>query len=335
MSLQTLHSLKPHPPHGLLSKLAIPNHLIGQEQSRVLMSLSGRQEKPRARINFGVHSHNKHKTGFVSTKKHTRKRTRREDKSIVYTDHSDIKYLFAKKDAKPRMIAVRFRNTTMCGISLSRECLINRKASFSKMFKHTSGDDHLLFNNSVSDQMIRRCVHGKEALDILEACTSGHRGTHSRCKNSRQKDLVPLVASSVMLGHILCNDQFAKVLLNMEVTHLGENRASWSDKLDDGSLEPYQYKAYKNNQSGALRLHACILGKACQSADLSLSTKLTGALKHDNLISIPPVCINARMSRIFEASRARGICPSITRASQSSASFGNPDILILSTNVYL
>ncbi|GKB56354.1 reverse transcriptase domain-containing protein [Tanacetum coccineum] len=35
------------------------------------------------------------------------------------------------------------------------------------------------------------------------------------------------------------------------------------------------------------------------------------------------------------SSVARGICPSITRASQSSASFGNPDILILSTNVYL
>ncbi|GJX23366.1 hypothetical protein Tco_0227811 [Tanacetum coccineum] len=32
----------------------------------------------------------------------------------------------------------------------------------------------------------------------------------------------------------------------------------------------------------------------------------------------------SRMSRIFEASRAHGICPSITRASQSSASFGNP-----------
>ncbi|GJX83127.1 hypothetical protein Tco_0332608 [Tanacetum coccineum] len=38
---------------------------------------------------------------------------------------------------------------------------------------------------------------------------------------------------------------------------------------------------------------------------------------------------------ILEASRARGIYPSITRVSQSSASFGNPDILILSTNVYL
>ncbi|GJU17890.1 reverse transcriptase domain-containing protein [Tanacetum coccineum] len=34
------------------------------------------------------------------------------------------------------------------------------------------------------------------------------------------------------------------------------------------------------------------------------------------------------MSRIFEASLARGICPSITRASQSSASFGNPDIQV-------
>ncbi|GKG08285.1 hypothetical protein Tco_0334117, partial [Tanacetum coccineum] len=41
------------------------------------------------------------------------------------------------------------------------------------------------------------------------------------------------------------------------------------------------------------------------------------------------------MSWILEASRARGICPLITRASQSSASFGNLDILILSTNVYL
>ncbi|GJT55620.1 hypothetical protein Tco_0990674 [Tanacetum coccineum] len=42
-----------------------------------------------------------------------------------------------------------------------------------------------------------------------------------------------------------------------------------------------------------------------------------------------------KMSRIFEASRARGICPSITRASQSSASFGNPISYNLSTNVYL
>ncbi|GKF60880.1 hypothetical protein Tco_0177666, partial [Tanacetum coccineum] len=45
----------------------------------------------------------------------------------------------------------------------------------------------------------------------------------------------------------------------------------------------------------------------------------------------PRVHVPNVMSRIFEASHARGICPLITRASQSSASFGNPDILILST----
>ncbi|GJU67415.1 hypothetical protein Tco_1253674 [Tanacetum coccineum] len=50
-------------------------------------------------------------------------------------------------------------------------------------------------------------------------------------------------------------------------------------------------------------------------------------------LSDPKQALRGRMSRIFEVSRA--ICPSITRASQSSASFGNPDILILSTNVYL
>ncbi|GJX81870.1 hypothetical protein Tco_0331351 [Tanacetum coccineum] len=41
----------------------------------------------------------------------------------------------------------------------------------------------------------------------------------------------------------------------------------------------------------------------------------------DNMVKIYTA---TRMSWIFEASRARGICPSITRASQSSASFGNP-----------
>ncbi|GKD78110.1 hypothetical protein Tco_1340731, partial [Tanacetum coccineum] len=29
-----------------------------------------------------------------------------------------------------------------------------------------------------ADQMIRRCVHGKEALDILEACHNGPTGGH-------------------------------------------------------------------------------------------------------------------------------------------------------------
>nr|GFA88161.1 reverse transcriptase domain-containing protein [Tanacetum cinerariifolium] len=60
------------------------------------------------------------------------------NKSIVHTDHSALKYLFAKKDAK---------------------------------------DDPFLFK-ICTDQVIQRCVHGKEALDILVACHNGPTGGH-------------------------------------------------------------------------------------------------------------------------------------------------------------
>nr|GEY01454.1 reverse transcriptase domain-containing protein [Tanacetum cinerariifolium] len=60
------------------------------------------------------------------------------NKSIVYMDHSALKYLFAKKDSK---------------------------------------DDPYLFKICV-DQIIRRCVSGQEAIDILKACHSGPTGGH-------------------------------------------------------------------------------------------------------------------------------------------------------------
>ncbi|GKA18508.1 reverse transcriptase domain-containing protein [Tanacetum coccineum] len=63
-------------------------------------------------------------------------------KTIVYTDHSALKYLFAKQDAKPRIC---------------------------------------------TNQIIRRCVDGREANDILDAChhgpTRGHHGPNYATKN--------------------------------------------------------------------------------------------------------------------------------------------------------
>nr|GEX94367.1 reverse transcriptase domain-containing protein [Tanacetum cinerariifolium] len=61
------------------------------------------------------------------------------NKSIIYTDHSALKYLFAKKDAKARL---------------------------------------LRWILTYADQIIRRCVAGKEAIDILNACHSGPTGGH-------------------------------------------------------------------------------------------------------------------------------------------------------------
>ncbi|GJS93798.1 reverse transcriptase domain-containing protein [Tanacetum coccineum] len=161
-------------------------------------------------------------------------------KSIVYTDHSAIKYLFAKKDAKPRLmrwilllqefdviIRDKKRAENLAADHLSRlenphqdkfenkeiteifpletlgsvalrvdstlwfvdfanyhagNFIINgmssqQKNKFFKDVKHYFWDDPFLFKICVN-QVIRRCVHGKEALDILEACHNGPTGGH-------------------------------------------------------------------------------------------------------------------------------------------------------------
>nr|GFA86877.1 reverse transcriptase domain-containing protein [Tanacetum cinerariifolium] len=83
------------------------------------------------------------------------------NKSIVYTDHSAVKYLFAKKDSKARLI---------------RWVLLLQEFTF-KDVKHYIWDDPFLFK-ICTDQVIRRCVHGQEAIDILKACHYGPTGGH-------------------------------------------------------------------------------------------------------------------------------------------------------------
>ncbi|GJT02193.1 reverse transcriptase domain-containing protein [Tanacetum coccineum] len=162
-------------------------------------------------------------------------------KSIVYTDHSAIKYLFAKKDAKPRLmrwilllqefdvvirdkkgaenlrpesffsrlenphqdklenkeitetfpletlgsVALRVDSTPWfadfanyhAGNFIVKGMSSQQKNKFFKDVKHYFWDDPFLFK-ICADQMIWRCVHGKEALNILEACHNGPTGGH-------------------------------------------------------------------------------------------------------------------------------------------------------------
>ncbi|GJR55359.1 reverse transcriptase domain-containing protein [Tanacetum coccineum] len=79
-------------------------------------------------------------------------------KSIMYTDHSALKYLLSKQDAKSRLLRSSYKNL----ISLS---VIKKE------------DDPYLFW-ICADQIIRRCVHGQEAFDILKACHEGPTGDH-------------------------------------------------------------------------------------------------------------------------------------------------------------
>ncbi|GJR96947.1 reverse transcriptase domain-containing protein [Tanacetum coccineum] len=161
-------------------------------------------------------------------------------KSIVYTDHSAIKYLFAKKDAKARLmrwilllqefdIEIRdkkgaenlaadhlsrlenphqdklenkeineaFPLETLGSVALQDQSTpwfadfanyhagkfvikgmtSQQKNKFFKDVKHYFWDDPFLFK-ICADQVIRRCVSGQEALDILKACHSGPTGGH-------------------------------------------------------------------------------------------------------------------------------------------------------------
>ncbi|GJR85142.1 reverse transcriptase domain-containing protein [Tanacetum coccineum] len=162
-------------------------------------------------------------------------------KSIVYTDHSALKYLFAKQDAKPRLLRwvlllqefdiiirdkkgaenlaadhlsrlenphqsvlenkeinetfpletlsmVSFRGDSStpwfsnfanyhAGNFFIKGMSSQQKNKFFKNVKHYFWDDPFLFK-ICADQVIRRYVHGQEAIDILKACHNGPTGGH-------------------------------------------------------------------------------------------------------------------------------------------------------------
>ncbi|GJS97243.1 reverse transcriptase domain-containing protein [Tanacetum coccineum] len=171
-------------------------------------------------------------------------------KSIVYTDHSALKYLLAKQDAKPRLLRwilllqefdvvirdkkgaenlaadhlsrlenphqselekkeitetfpletlgmVTFRGDDNApwfadfanyhaGNFMIKGMSSQQKRKFFKDVKHYFWDDPFLFK-ICADQVIRRCVHGKEALDILEACHNGPTRGHHGAKLTAKK----------------------------------------------------------------------------------------------------------------------------------------------------
>nr|GFB86056.1 reverse transcriptase domain-containing protein [Tanacetum cinerariifolium] len=146
------------------------------------------------------------------------------NKSIVHTDHSTLKYLFVKKDAKVRLLRwvlllqefdFQVLDTkgaeNLAADHLSRlenpyENVLDPKEINEKFPLETLGMVTFHGDSSSSwfadfanyhagnfivkvcaDQVIRRCVHGKEAIDIPEAChngpTGGHYGANLTAKN--------------------------------------------------------------------------------------------------------------------------------------------------------
>nr|GEW57472.1 reverse transcriptase domain-containing protein [Tanacetum cinerariifolium] len=134
-----------------------------------------------------------------------------------------------------------------------------QKKKFFKDVKYYFWDDPYLFW-ICADQIIRRCVHGKEAYDILKACHEGPtEGYHSANFTAKkvfnagkisQRDempqnviqvceifdvwgidfMGPFPSSRGNSGEVEVSNQGLKRILERTV---GENRASWSKKLKD------------------------------------------------------------------------------------------------------
>ncbi|GJT30523.1 reverse transcriptase domain-containing protein [Tanacetum coccineum] len=314
----------------------------------------------------------------------------------LYTDHSALKYLLAKQDAKPRLLCwilllqefdviirdrkgaenlaadhlsrlenphqsdpekkeiietfpletlgmVTFRgdsNTLWfadivnyhAGNFIVKGMSSQQKKKFFKDVKHYFWDDPYLFRICV-DQVIRRCVYGQEAVDILTAChnrpTGGHHGVNYTAKKvfdfgfywpmiyRDAHDLVTRFLKSLFArfrtpraiisdhGTHFCNDQFAKVMLKYGVTHrlstayhpqtsgqvkvsncglkrilertVGENRTSWSDKLEDAL---WAFRTAFKTPIGCTP-YKLVYGKACY-LPIELEHKAYWALKHCN-----------------------------------------------------
>nr|GEW85257.1 reverse transcriptase domain-containing protein [Tanacetum cinerariifolium] len=147
-----------------------------------------------------------------------------------------------------------------------------QKKKFFKDVKHYFWDDPYLFQ-ICADQIIRRCVHGQEAIDTLKAChegpTGGHHGVNLTAKKvfdagffwpTIYRDAHTMIKSCDTCqkqGKISQRDEMPQNVIQtsgqVEVSNrglkrilertVGENHASWSDKLDD-ALWPF-HTAFK------------------------------------------------------------------------------------------
>ncbi|GJU38159.1 reverse transcriptase domain-containing protein [Tanacetum coccineum] len=269
------------------------------------------------------------------------------NKSVVYTDHSALKYLFNKKDAKARLLR---------WVLLLQEFdfkVIDTKGAENYAADHLSRLENPYENTfdpkeitetfpletlsvlTSKDQSTPWCVDGKEALEILKACHSGPTGGHYGANFTAKKvfdagfywptiykdayELIKSCDACQRQGKISQRDEMPQNAIQVceifdlwgidfmgpfpspivfrllppqtsgqvEVTNrglkrilertVGENRASWSDKLDDAL---WAFRTAYKTPIGCTP-YKLVYGKACH-LPVELEHKAYWALKHAN-----------------------------------------------------
>nr|GEW70621.1 reverse transcriptase domain-containing protein [Tanacetum cinerariifolium] len=155
-----------------------------------------------------------------------------------------------------------------------------QKNKFFKDVKHYFWDDPFLFK-ICADQVIRQCVHGKEALDILEAChnepTGGHHGANLTAKKVFDAGFFwPTIYKDASISSASWFADFANYHAGNFIVK-GENRASWSDKLDDAL---WAFRTAYKIPIGCTP-YKLVYGKACH-LPIELEHKAYWALKQAN-----------------------------------------------------
>ncbi|GKC25470.1 reverse transcriptase domain-containing protein [Tanacetum coccineum] len=117
----------------------------------------------------------------------------------LYTDHSALKYLLTKQDAKPRLLGWILLLQEFDVIIHDKKGAENLAADHLSRLENPHQGDlerkeitetfplETLGMISFHDQVIRRCVHGQEAVDILTACHSGPTGGHHGANYTAKK----------------------------------------------------------------------------------------------------------------------------------------------------
>nr|GEU84716.1 reverse transcriptase domain-containing protein [Tanacetum cinerariifolium] len=144
---------------------------------------------------------------------------------------------------------------------------------------------YLVLSKSI---IIRRCVHGREAFEILKACYEGPSGGHHGANLTAKKvfdagffwPLIYRDAHEMIKSCDICQRQ-GKISQRDEMPKnkrtVGENRTSWSDKLDDAL---WAFRTTYKTLIGCTP-YKLVYGKSCHLS-MELEHRAYWALKHVN-----------------------------------------------------
>nr|GEW49782.1 reverse transcriptase domain-containing protein [Tanacetum cinerariifolium] len=227
-------------------------------------------------------------------------------KSIVYTDHSALKYLLSKQDAKLRLLL---------WVLLLQEFDITIR---DKKGSENLAADHLSrLENPHKDVCENKDINENFPLETLETVDYLSKWVKAKAFPTNDARVVVKFLKSLFArfgalraiisdhGTNFCNDQFAKVMTKYGVTHrlvtaylpqtsgqvevsnrglkcilertVSENRASWSDKLDDAL---WAFRTAFKTPIGCTP-YKLVCRKSCH-LPIELEHKAYWALKHVN-----------------------------------------------------